>query len=53
MRKYMTYGMTGVLDSWKIIREDIKARTGKEAKSKLKRRYPKIQSVKISTLTEI
>ncbi|MCK4759019.1 MAG: hypothetical protein KAT69_03175 [Candidatus Aminicenantes bacterium] len=53
MRKYMLYSMTGIIDSWKIIREDVKARTVKEARSKLRRRYPKIQSVSLSALTKI
>ena len=45
--KYYTYRVTGIIDSWKMIAEDIKARTEKEAKSKLRRRYPKIQSVHV------
>lgn len=53
MIKKYTYRMTGIIDSWKIIGEDIKARTEKEAKSKLRRMYPKIQSVHIRTITEI
>lgn len=53
MRKHMLYRMTGIIGGWKIIREEIKARTDKEAKSRLKRRYPKIQSIRISTVTEV
>ena len=52
MKQYI-YRVTGIIDSWKLISEDIKARTEKEAKSKLRRRYPKIQSVHIRTITEI
>jgi len=51
--KYYKYRVTGIIDSWKTIGEDIKARTEKEAKSKLRRRYPKIQSVHIRAITEI
>ena len=47
------YRVTGIIDSWKLISEDIKARTEKEAKSKLRRRYKKIQSVHIRAITEI
>jgi hypothetical protein len=53
MKKY-SYRMTGIIDGWQLIREDgIIARTDKEAKSKLRRRYPKIQSVHIRARTEI
>ncbi len=51
--KYYTYRVTGIIDSWKTIGEDIKARTEKEAKSKLRRMYPKIQSVHVRARTEI
>jgi len=51
--KYYTYRVTGIIDSWKIIAEDIKARTEKEAKSKLRRRYPKIQSIHIRARYDI
>lgn len=51
MKQY-SYRVTGIIDSWKLISEDIKARTEKEAKSKLRRRYKKIQSVHVRTITE-
>lgn len=47
------YKMTGVMGGWRIMREEIGARTDKEAKSKLRRRYPKIQSIMISTRYEM
>lgn len=52
MGKYYNYRLTGILDGWKIIQEELKARTDKEAKSKLRRRYPKIQSIRISSVCE-
>ena len=48
MSKYKEYRMTGMLDGWKIIRDSVKARTDKEAKSRIRRRYPKIKGVMIS-----
>ena len=51
--KYYNYRMTGILDGWKIMRETVKARTGKEAKSRMRRRYPKIQSIRISAVEAI
>lgn len=47
-----SYRVTGIIDSWKLISENIKARTEKEAKSKLRRRYKKIQSVHVRAITE-
>jgi len=44
------YRVTGIINSWKMIGEEIKARSEKEAKSKLRRRYPKIQSVYIRSI---
>lgn len=41
------YKITGILDGWKIISEEVKARTDKEAKSRIRRRYKRIQSLNI------
>ena len=49
---FKTYEMTGVLDGWKIMRGYVRARTGKEARNKWKRRYPKIESVVINYMSK-
>lgn len=50
MRKYKEYRLIGILDGWKIIGDEVKARTDKEAKSRFRRRYKKIKSVMISCI---
>lgn len=52
MSKFKEYRLTGILDGWKIIRDTVKARTDKEARSKLRRRYPKITHIILSSITE-
>lgn len=47
------YKMTGMMNGWKIVSEEIKARTDRSAKKKMRRLYKGIQSLMVVGIRKV